>query len=58
MHDKTPPDDVVRFFASAAVDIDTITGPLRGMEARVAEATRLRAIAYIPNGKAEEKAEK
>jgi hypothetical protein len=48
---KTPPADIVDFFAAAGADISAITGPLRDLEERVAEATRLGAVAYIPSGR-------
>jgi hypothetical protein len=48
---KTPPADIVDFFAGAGVDIRAITGPLRDLAERVVEATRLGAVAYIPSGR-------
>jgi hypothetical protein len=41
----------VDFFAAAGADIGAITGPLRGLEERVAEAARLGAVADIPSGR-------
>jgi hypothetical protein len=43
-----PPDDIVTFYAEIGVDISRQTGPVRNLEERVAEATRLGAIAYVP----------
>jgi len=43
-----PPDDIVAFYADIGVDISRRTGPIRNLEERVAEATRLGAIAYVP----------
>jgi hypothetical protein len=48
---KAPPADIVDFFAAAWADIRAITGPLRDLEERVVEATRLGAVAYIPSGR-------
>jgi hypothetical protein len=48
---ERPPADIVDFFAAAEADIRAITGPLRDLEGRVVEATRLGAIAYIPSGR-------
>lgn len=50
----SPPDDIVAFFAGAGVDVSNITGPIRKLEDRVNEATKLGAIAYIPSGSDEE----
>jgi hypothetical protein len=43
-----PPDNIVAFYAGIDVDISRQTGPIRNLEERVAEATRLGAIAYVP----------
>ena len=51
LRDKAPPTHVVSFFAAAGADIGGITGPLRGLEERVVEATRLGAVAYVPSGR-------
>lgn len=45
---NTPPADIVEFFATAGADISDITGPVRDLEQRGVEATRLGAVAYIP----------
>jgi len=46
--DVAPPEDIVAFYAGISVDISRQTGPIRNLEQRVAEATRLGAIAYVP----------
>jgi hypothetical protein len=43
-----PPQDIVAFYADIGADISRKTGPIRNLEERVAEATRLGAIAYVP----------
>jgi hypothetical protein len=43
-----PPEDIVAFYANIGVDISRQTGPIRNLAERVAEATRLGAIAYVP----------
>jgi len=43
-----PPEDIVAFYADIGVDISRQTSPIRNLEERVAEATRLGAIAYVP----------
>lgn len=48
---KTPPANVVAFFAAAGADISGITGPVHDLEQRVVEATRPGAVAYIPSGR-------
>jgi hypothetical protein len=44
---KTPPADIVAFFAEAGADISRITGPVRYL----AESLRLGAVAYVPRGR-------
>lgn len=48
---QPPPPDIVLFFAAAGADISAITGPIRALEARVHEACKLGAVAYIPSGR-------
>lgn len=48
---KTPPADIVDFFASAGADIARLTGPLRGLGERVAAALGLGAVGYVPGGR-------
>lgn len=48
---QPPPPDIVPFFAAAGADISAITGPIRALEARVHEACKLGAVAYIPSGR-------
>ena len=48
---KTPPADIVDFFASAGADIARLTGPLRGMGERVAAALTLGAVGSVPGGR-------
>ncbi len=45
---QEPPGDIVAFFADAGVDIERNTGPIRNLRARVEEATRRGAVAYLP----------
>ena len=51
LRNNTPLADIVAFFAAAGADISGITGPVRDLEERVVEATRLGAVAYIPSGR-------
>ena len=48
---KTPPADIVAFFATAGADIARLTGPLRGLGERVAAALALGAVGYVPGGR-------
>ena len=48
---KTPSADVVECFAAAGADVSGITGPIRDLEQRLVEATRVGAVAYIPSGR-------
>ena len=43
------PSDIVAFFAEAGIDIERQTGLIRNLLARVEEATRRGAVAYIPS---------
>lgn len=48
---QPPPPDIVPFFAAAGANISDITGPIRALAARVHEACKLGAVAYIPSGR-------
>ncbi len=46
---ETPPDDIVKFFSNAGVDISRQTGPIRDLRERVFFAEEvLGAVAYVP----------